>query len=99
MGDPKRQIVAPCGLFIGAVFGLAGTFVSSASLRGLCWGIDGAALVVAAALLATCHFRRGNDMVASGFPVFLAGQSLILSTASAELATSGAAFGASGSKI
>jgi hypothetical protein len=69
------------------------------SYRRLGCGINGAALVVAAALLATCHFRRGNDMVASGFPVFLAGQSLILSTASAELATSGAAFGASGSKI
>ena len=94
MSDPKRQIAAPCGLVIGAVFGLAGTFVSSASLRGLLWGIDGVALVVAAALLAIHHLGRGNDIVASGFLVFVAGQSLILSTASAEFAASGPVFGA-----
>jgi hypothetical protein len=30
---------------------MAGTFASSAALRGLCWGIDGVALVMASALL------------------------------------------------
>jgi hypothetical protein len=97
MSNPQRQFAAPCGLVIGAVFGLAGTFVSSASLRGLLWGIDGVALVVAAALLAIYHFRRGNDLVASGYLVFVAGQSLILSTAAAEFAASGSVFGAGAS--
>jgi hypothetical protein len=94
MSGPQRQLAAPCGLVVGAVFGVAGTFASSASLRGLLWGIDGVALVAAGALLAIYHLRRGNDLVAAGFLVFVAGQSLVLSTASAPLDTSGPVFGA-----
>ena len=47
MNEPHRQIAAPCGLVVGAILGVAGTFASSASLRGLLWGIDGVALVAA----------------------------------------------------
>jgi len=43
--------IASVGLAIGGTFGLAGTFVASAPLRETLWTIDGAALVVAAALL------------------------------------------------
>jgi hypothetical protein len=88
------QFVAACGLVIGAVFGVAGTFVPSVPLRGLLWGIDGVALIVAAALLTMHHFRRGNDLVAAGFLVFVAGEALILSTAAADFRACGPAFGA-----
>ena len=45
------DIVAAIGLAIGGAFGLAGTFVAGAELRETLWTIDGAALVVATALL------------------------------------------------
>jgi hypothetical protein len=94
VSEPQRQVAAASGLVIGAVFGVAGTFVPSASLRGLLWGIDGVALIVAAALLTIYHFRRGNDIVAAGFLVFVAGEALILATAAADLGASGPVFGA-----
>lgn len=80
MTEPQRQIAAPCGLIVGAILGIVGTFTTSASLRGLLWGIDGVALVVAGALLTIYHIARGNRLVAAGFLVFVAGETLILST-------------------
>ena len=81
MSDRHLRLIAPSGLVIGAVLGVAGTFVPSASLRGLLWGLDGIALIVATALLTIHHFRRGNDVVAAGFPVFVVGETLILAGA------------------
>ena len=40
--------------------------------------VDGTALIVAAALLAVHHGRRGNDLAAAGFLLFVAGEALIL---------------------
>lgn len=94
MSEPQRQIVAPCGLVVGALLGIAGTFAASASLRGLLWGIDGVALIMAGALLAIYHVGRGNRLVAAGFLVFAVGETLILSTAATPLVSSGPAFGA-----
>jgi hypothetical protein len=76
---------------------MAGTFVPSAPLRGLLWGLDGVVLIVAAALLAIYHFRKGNDVVAAGFLVFVVGQTLVLSSAASDLAASGPTFGAGAS--
>ena len=70
-------MVAAIGLVIGAVLGMAGTFAGSASLRGLAWGLDGTALIVGAALLTVHHFRRGNEVAAAGFLVFVVGEGLI----------------------
>jgi hypothetical protein len=92
--DQSSRLVAPSGLVIGAVLGMAGTFVPSASLRGLFWGLDGIALIVATALLTIHHVRRGNDAVAAGFLVFVVGETLILSGAAMDLAASGPLFAA-----
>jgi hypothetical protein len=92
--DQSSRLVAPSGLVIGAVLGMAGTFVPSASLRGLFWGVDGIALIVATALLTIHHVRRGNDAVAAGFLVFVVGETLILSGAAMDLAASGPLFAA-----
>ena len=73
---------------------MAGTFTSSGSLRGLAWGLDGTALIVAAALLTIHHFRRGNDAAAAGFLVFVAGEALIVSGAAMDLVASAPSFGA-----
>ena len=94
MSGQHPKLLTAGGLVIGAVLGMAGTFVPSASLRGLLWGLDGIALIAATALLAIHHLRRGNNMVAAGFLVFLAGETLVLSGAAMDLAASSPAFAA-----
>jgi hypothetical protein len=73
---------------------MAGTFAPSASLRGLAWGLDGIALIVAAALLTIHHVRQGNEVVAGGFLVFAVGEGLILSGAAMDLVASAPSFAA-----
>ena len=92
MSVRRPRLLAPGGLAIGAVLGMAGTFVPSAAMRGLLWGLDGIALIVATALLTMDYFRRGNDVIAAGFLVFVAGETLILSGAAMDLAASGPVF-------
>ena len=94
MSNRRRRLIAPSGLIIGAILGIAGTFAPSASLRGLLWGLDGIALVVATALLAIHHVRRGNDVVAAGFLVFVVAEALILASAAMDLVASGPVFAA-----
>ena len=94
MSKSPLHMIAPAGLVVGAVLGMAGTFAPSAALRGLAWGLDGTALVLAAALLTMHHFRRGNDLVAAGFLVFVVGQTLVLSGAAMDLAASAPSFAA-----
>jgi hypothetical protein len=94
MENKDASILASITLAVGGIMGLAGTFAPTASLRGLAWGIDGLALVMASALLAVLQFRRGRDFVAAGFLVFAIGQGLVVSGAAMELAASTPSFGA-----
>ena len=79
---------------IGAVFGMAGSFTPSAALRGVAWGIDGVALIVASAVLAVHYFRQDQDQLAAGFLVFLAGETLIVAGSAMDLAASAPLFAA-----
>jgi hypothetical protein len=92
--DQLLRLIASTGLVVGAVLGVAGTFVPSSSLRGLLWGLDGIALIVATALLTIHHIRRGNHVAAAGFLVFVVGETLILSGAAVDLEAGGPVFGA-----
>jgi hypothetical protein len=92
--DKILRILASVGLALGGVFGMAGTFAPSASLRGLAWGIDGVGLVMASALLTMAFYRKGQDIVASGFLVFAIGEGIILSSAAMDLPASVPSFGA-----
>jgi len=94
MNTSRAHVLAPIGLVVGAVLGVAGSFVPSAALRGLAWGLDGTALVLAAALLAVHHVRRGHELVAAGFLVFIAGETLIVSGSAMTLAASMPSFAA-----
>ena len=94
MSDSRLRLIAAIGLVVGAVLGVTGTFAPSASLRGLSWGLDGTALIVAAALLTIHHVRRGNDVAAAGFLVFAVGQGLILSGTAMDLVASAPSFAA-----
>ena len=97
MDDRRVRVVASAGLAVGAVLGMAGTFAPSPSLRGLAWGIDGVALVMASALLTIWFFRKGQDLAATGFLVFVVGQGIIVSSAAMDLAASTPSFGAGAS--
>jgi hypothetical protein len=94
MTEQKLQTVAAAGLVIGAVLGMAGSFAPSASLRGLAWGIDGVALVVATALLGVMYLRRGDTLLAGGFLVYMVGESFMVSGSPMELAASTPTIGA-----
>ena len=94
MTSKRLRGVAAAGLAIGALLGMAGSFAPSAALRGVAWGIDGIAIVVGSALLAVHHLREGNDQLAAGFLVFLAGETLIVSGSAVELAASAPVFAA-----
>jgi hypothetical protein len=63
-------------------------------LRGLAWGIDGTALVVAAALLAVHCLRQDYQSMAAGFLIFIAGQTLVLSGSAMSLEASSPLFAA-----
>lgn len=94
MNETRLPRIAAVGLVIGAALGLAGAFAHSASVRGLAWGLDGIALVMATAFLTIHHVRRGNDLIAGGFLIFAVGQGLVVSGAAMDLAASAPSFGA-----
>jgi hypothetical protein len=94
VNNRRLRVLASIGLTVGGILGMTGTFAQSASLRGLAWGIDGVGLVMAGALLTVVFFRRGQDLMASGFLVLAIGESLILSSAAMDLAASVPSFGA-----
>lgn len=81
-------------MVIGALLGMAGSFAPSAAIRGVAWGVDGIAIVVGSALLAVHHVRERNDLLAAGFLVFLAGETLIVSGSAMEIAASAPSFAA-----
>lgn len=73
------NVVAMVGLALGGAFGLAGAAVTQPNLQAFLWAIDGAGLVMAAALLTVKYLRKGNDTVAGGFLVFAIGEGVLLS--------------------
>ena len=93
MNDKSLRVLASIGLGVGGALGMAGTFAPSTSLRGLAWGIDGIALVMACPLLTLRFFRMGQEIVAAGFLVFAIGESLLVSGAAMDLARSAPSFG------
>lgn len=90
----QSRLISSGGLLVGSALGMAGTFAPSASVRGLLWGLDGITLVAATALLTIHHFCKGNDVVAAGFLAYVAGQTLVLSTAAMDPAAGAPVFGA-----
>ena len=92
--DRTLDYIAAGGLLVGAVFGLAGTFVASPTLQASLWAIDSVALVVATSLLALRYFRAGVDTIAAGFLVFAIGEGVLLSGTAAGPTASVPAFAA-----
>jgi hypothetical protein len=88
------DILAAFGLALGAVFGMAGTFVAQPHIQALLWAIDGAGLVMASALLTLKYFRVKHDLVAGGFLVFAIAEAVLMSGTAAGPAASVPAFAA-----
>jgi hypothetical protein len=97
MNEKIAKAIASVGLFIGGIFGMIGSFVSSASLRGLAWGLDGIGLIVASTMLTIYFFRKGKDTLAAGYLNFANGEGLILSCDAVDLNADVSAFGAGSS--
>lgn len=97
MAMQRPSVMVPVGLVLGALLGLAGSFAPSAALRGLAWGVDGTLLIVAAALLAVHCLRRNLDLVAAGFLVFIAGETLVVAGSAMSLESSRPLFAAGAS--
>ena len=94
MNERLTKITASIGLLIGGIFGMVGSFVPSASLRSLAWGIDGVGLILATVILTIYYFRKGFDITAAGFLIFAIGESLILSSSGIRLDEDVSSFGA-----
>jgi hypothetical protein len=94
MLEKSTQITASIGLLIGGILGMVGSFVPSASLRSLAWGLDGIGLIIAGALLVVYYFRKGDDGTAAGFLIFVMGEALILSSSGIDLDANVPAFAA-----
>jgi len=94
MNERLTKITASIGLFIGGIFGMAGSFAPSPSLRCLAWAIDGVGLILATALLTVYYFRKGMDTAAAGFLIFAIGESLVLSSNGMDLNSNLTSFGA-----
>jgi hypothetical protein len=73
---------------------MAGTFVAQPNIQALLWAIDGAGLVMAAALLALKYFRTGDDLVSGGFLVFAIAEAVLMSETAAGPTASVPAFAA-----
>jgi hypothetical protein len=94
MNEKLIKTIAPIGLIIGGVLGMAGAFAPSAELRGLAWGIDGVGIVIASCLLGVYYFRKGYDVVAAGFLILAMGEAVMLSGNQSNLDLSVPSFGA-----
>lgn len=94
MPASRPPSLAPACLVLGALLGLAGSFVPSDAMRAIAWGLDGALLVVAGAVLAVYFLRQHQDLVAAGFLVFIAGQTLVVSGSALSLESSSPLFAA-----
>jgi len=94
MSNERPSPIAPICLVVGALLGFGGSFATSASLRGLAWGVDGTALVVGGAILAVHFIRRAQTLLAAGFLVFIAGGALVVSGSAMSLEASARSFAA-----
>ena len=94
MNDKQTKAIAAVGLFTGGILGMVGSLVPSPSFRGLAWGLDGIALILACTLLTVYYVRKGYDTLAAGFLIFAIGEGLILSCNAQDLNADVSTFGA-----
>jgi|GEM_PF-342497 len=80
MNEKIIKLTAVIGLIIGGIFGMAGSFAPTDSLRCIAWNIDGVGLTVACSLLTVFYFKKKSPITATGFLVFAIGECFILAS-------------------
>lgn len=93
MSNKKLSALTAICLVAGAILGMVGSFASP-GVRGIAWGLDGTALVVGTALLAVHYILLQNELLAAGFLIFVAGQTLVTSCSVMGLSESSPTFAA-----
>jgi len=93
MSNNRLNLITVACLVVGGILGMVGSF-SSPTVRSISWGLDGTALVIGTSLLAVHHIKRGNEQLAAGFLIFVAGQTLVVSGSAMELSASSPTFAA-----
>jgi hypothetical protein len=88
------RILAVAGLIAGAVLGMAGSIVTAADVRAVCWAIDSVGLIIATILMALTFVRSGRLEVAAGFLIYAIGESVMLGGTALSLDASIPAFAA-----
>lgn len=86
--------IAAIGLLTGCILGMTGAFVPSHIARNILWGIDSCGLIFATALLGLYFSKKGHDIVAAGFFIFIVAESVILLSTTGDLNKNIPAFGA-----
>lgn len=85
--------IAAAGFLAGCVLGMIGAVVPSDTARNILWAVDSCGLILAAALLTTYYFRKGEDVVAAGFIIFAIAESIIFFSCAGNLNENIPAFG------
>lgn len=88
------RILAVAGLIAGGVLGMAGSIVSGADVRAVCWAIDGVGVIIATTIMALTFVRSGRLEVAAGFLIYAIGESVMLGGTAMSLEASVPAFAA-----
>ena len=86
-------IIAATGFLTGCLLGMAGSIVPSDIARNILWAIDSCGLILAAALLALYLSKKGHDIVAAGFFIFVIGESIVFFSCAGSLDENIPAFG------
>jgi hypothetical protein len=94
MRERSIIVIAATGLLIGCALGVAGSIVPSDTFRNLAWATGSAGIIVAGALLAVFHFRKGYDVVAAGFLILALGESVVFSSCATSPGDNIPSFGA-----
>ncbi len=93
MNEKNMLNTAAIGLSIGFTLGITGSIVPSDTARNILWAIDSCGLILATALLTLYFFRKGHDMVAAGFLIFIIAESVIFLSSAVSLNETIPAFG------
>ena len=86
-------IIAAIGLLTGCILGMTGSIMPFDIARNILWAIDSCGLILAAALLALYLSKKGHDIVAAGFFIFVIAESIVFFSCAGDLSASIPAFG------
>ena len=64
---------------------MTGAFVPFDTVRNILWAVDGCGLILATALPALYFSKKGHDIVAAGFLIFIVAESVVFLSSTGDL--------------